>query len=104
MSSQTKESIVIRTVEDLRAAMSAASGEPTTDENLVWFVCFYNAKIIAGSFSLKDIAHMLQDGCTAINKISNVKEWLETEWQYYEETKEDPSQNILDHINEFYGK
>lgn len=68
----------ITTTEALRSFMAEVSGEPVSDNQLFWFVCMYNAKLISESFTLSDIAAMLQGGIKPIDSLQDVQGFIDT--------------------------
>ena len=68
----------IKTIEDLRAFMATVEGQDVSDDDLIWFTCFQNARILLDSSSTKDVARLFAEGMAPIDKLSDVQEFIDT--------------------------
>jgi hypothetical protein len=75
----------IRTIEDLRNVLKQEWSEEVTDENLIWFTCCAEAKVILDSCSVSDLASIFQMGTEPINTITDVQKHISKvhgEWDH----------------------
>lgn len=102
----------IKTTEELRSFMSTvktAMGKEggVTDENLFWFVCIYNAKLILDSYTTKDIGAMLQGGVDPTNKLDDVQQFIDTFYEDVDSEDVDYAQlqslYIIREVADFYS-
>lgn len=92
---------IIRTIEQLRQYASEVSSREITDDDLIWFICYQNARLMFDSYTTKDLARELRDGIEPTNDIIAVQEYLNTLYddqdeQYCEEVCRDLKAQIRD--------
>jgi len=96
----------ITKVEDLREYMQHFQPEEAiTDETIIWFNCWREAKVISEQYSLKDLASFLFRGQEPMDTIESVQGSLNT---WYEDESSDDENDLNDlylkcRVCDFYG-
>lgn len=95
---------IIRNTEQLRSFMESVKHKEVSDNDLTWFVAYFNASMILDAYDTKDLAAMLQEGIPATT-LDSVQPFLDTFYEDY-----DTSHHYLEglrlvrFIYYFYGK
>lgn len=95
------------TVEELRLLLAQydPKSRKVTDEQLLWFICVQEARMIFDSGTVKELAGLFQEGIKARSSLEDVQEWLNI---FFDEEDEDEIQSLKDMlvddmIKPFYG-
>jgi hypothetical protein len=94
----------IKTVDALRSFMTTVEGEKVIDGDLIWFVCFQNARLLLDSAGTKDVARMFSDGMAPINQLSHVQEFIDTFQACEGETEMYNTLPLVAMVFNFYSK
>jgi hypothetical protein len=85
---------LLKTVALLQDYMATVAEKEVTDDQVIWFNCFREARLIMNTNTTKETAHMLLEGFAAMNTLESVQNSLDTMFDDDADEDELSSNNI----------